>query len=222
MRERLLEDWLGKIGERGFEVPFSQVLATKGHKILRMGHSPIEHGKDIITRDAKGHLNAYQLKQGAIDIKEWERIHPQLVALVEGAIDHPNVGNERCQPWLVISGAFSTPVLDRISSHNQIWKRRKLPTLKVISGSELLTDFSSLSKDFWPVEIPEIQAFITLYQQAGDAFIDKGSYSKFCLGLIKTGGSIKAEVARRISALNIFISYLLSNAYAVGNHWAVV
>ncbi|HTJ77840.1 MAG TPA: hypothetical protein VL357_02495 [Rariglobus sp.] len=222
MRARLLEDWLAKIGERGFEVPFSQVLITHGHKVLRMGHSPIEHGKDIITRDAKRNLHAYQLKQGSVDLKEWERIYPQIVALVETAVDHPNVGRESFQPWLVISGSFSAPVLNRISNHNKEWKRRRLPTLKVIEGKELLTEFSNLASDFWPVELLEIEAFIALYQKPGAAFIDKAGYAKFCLSLIKGGGRVKAELARRLSALNIFVSYLLSRAYATGNHWAVV
>jgi hypothetical protein len=222
VRERLIEDWLAKIGERGFEVPFSQVLVTKGHKALRMGHSPIEHGKDIITRDPKGRLHAYQLKQGSVGLKEWEKIRPQVVALVESGIDHPNVGNERFQPWLVVSGEFSAPVLSRISADNLTWKRRGLPTLKVIAGKELLADFSALSTDFWPAELPEIKAFISLYQNAGAAFIDKAAYSTFCLGLLKGGGRVKAEVARRISSLNIFANYLLSNAYAAENHWAVV
>ena len=222
MRARLLEDWLAKIGERGFEVPFSQVLVTQGHKVLRMGHSPIEHGKDIITRDAKRLLHAYQLKQGSVDLKEWEKIYPQVVALVETAVDHPNVGRERFQPWLVISGSFSAPVLDRISNHNKEWKRRGLPTLKVICGKELLAEFSNLASDFWPVALQEIEAFIALYQKPGRAFIDKAGYAKFCLDLINGGGTVKAEVARRLSALNIFVSYLLSKAYATGNHWAVV
>lgn len=222
MRARLLEDWLAKIGERGFEVPFSQVLVTQGHKVLRMGHSPIEHGKDIITRDAKRQLHAYQLKQGSVDLKEWEKIYPQVVALVETAVDHPNVVRERCQPWLVISGSFSAPVLNRISGHNQAWKQRGRPALKVISGKELLTEFSNLASDFWPLELLEIEAFIALYQKPGPAFIDKAGYAKFCLSLIKGGGTVKAEVARRISALNIFVSYLLSKAYAADNHWAVV
>jgi hypothetical protein len=222
VRERLIEDWLAKIGERGFEVPFSQVLVTKGHKLLRMGHSPIEHGKDIITRDLKGRLHAYQLKQGSLGLKEWEKIRPQVVALVESGIDHPNVGNERFKPWLVISGEFSAPVLDRISADNLTWKRRGLPALEVIGGKALLAEFSALSTDFWPVALPEIQAFITLYQNSGTGFIDKAAYSTFCLALLQGGGTVRAEVARRISSLNIFVSYLLSSAYAKENHWAAV
>jgi len=222
VRARLLEDWLAKIGERGFEVPFSQVLVTQGHRVLRMGHSPIEHGKDIITRDSRGRFHAYQLKQGSVDLKEWEKIYPQIVALVETPVDHPNAGCENCQPWLVISGSFSAPVLSRISGHNQMWKRRGLPTLKIISGKELLAEFSHLASDFWPVELLEIEAFIALYQKPGAGFIDKAGYATFCLSLIRGGGTVKAEVARRISALNIFVSYLLSKAYAAGNHWAVV
>lgn len=222
MRERLIEDWLAKVGERGFEVPFAQLLVNKGHRVLRMGHSPIEHGKDIITRDGKGYLHAYQLKQGSVGLKEWERIRPQIVALVESGIDHPNAANERFQPWLVISGEFSAPVLSRISADNLTWKRRGLRPLKVTSGKELLADFATLSTDFWPVELPEIKSFIALYQNSGTAFIDKSALSVFCINLLNGGGRVKAEVARRIAAWNIFGSYLLSSSYAAANHWAIV
>lgn len=222
MRERFLEDWLAKIGERGFEVPFSQVLVSKGHKLLRMGHSPIEHGKDIITRDGRGKLHAYQLKQGSVGLKEWEQIRPQIVALVEAAVDHPNVANERCQPWLVISGEFSAPALSRIAAENLSWQRRRFPKLRVIAGKELLAEFSAMAGDFWPAKLPEVQSFIALYQQPGPALIDKPGYARFCLTLLQDGDRTKAGVARKISALNIFVSYLLSNAYAAQNHWAVV
>ena len=221
MRERLLEDWLDKIGERGFEVPFSQSLVTKGHKILYMGHSPIEHGKDIVTRDANGRLHAYQLKQGSVDLKVWERIRPQVVALVETAAEHPNVGNERFQPWLVVSGEFTAPAVSRINSENKSWHRRGFRPLKLIAAGALLADLSALASDFWPVKLPEIQAFIDLYQKPGEALIDKAGYAKFCVALLQREGWTRSEVARRISALNIFVSYLLAKAYAAGNHWAV-
>ena len=49
MKERLVEDWLSRINERGYEVPFSQGLISTGHRVLRCGHSPTEHGKDILS-----------------------------------------------------------------------------------------------------------------------------------------------------------------------------
>ncbi len=222
MRERLLEDWLAKIGERGFEIPFSQVLITRGHRVLLMGHSPIEHGKDIVTRDGKGRFHAYQLKQGSVGLKEWQRIRSQIVALVETAIDHPNVGNARFDPHLVISGEFSAPARSRIAAENKSWKRRGFRPLQLTSGKELLADFSTLASDFWPVAVPEIQAFLDLYQRAGKDLIDKESYAAFCVSLITGGRRVRTEVGRRIAALNIFVSYLLSKAYAAENYWAVI
>lgn len=222
MRERLLEDWLAKIGERGFEIPFSQVLITRGHRVLYMGHSPIEHGKDIVTRDSKGRLHAYQLKQGSVGLKEWERIRSQVVALVETAIDHPNVGKARFNPYLVISGELSTPARSRISAENKSWEQRGFRPLTLITGKELLADFSALASDFWPVGVPEIQTFLELYQRSGEQLIDKAQYAAFCLSVFTSGRQLKTEVSRRIAAINIFVSYLLSKAYAAENHWAVV
>lgn len=66
MKERLVEHWLSRINERGYEVPFCQTLASKGYRVLRCGHSPTEHGKDVLAIAPDGVVFAYQLKSGDV------------------------------------------------------------------------------------------------------------------------------------------------------------
>ena len=75
MKERLVEDWLIKAGERGgLDVAFCQILLAKGFKILRAGHSPTEVGKDIIAISPDKIIHAYQIKCGNIGLKDFEGI----------------------------------------------------------------------------------------------------------------------------------------------------
>ena len=64
MNERLVEDWLTKASERSYQTPFAQALLADGMQVLRVGHGPHEHGKDIIAIDPNGGVHAYQLKDG--------------------------------------------------------------------------------------------------------------------------------------------------------------
>lgn len=72
MRERIVEDWLTRINERGYQAAFGQILAAAGDKVLRISHGPYEHGKDVLTLTPAGEVHAYQLKDGDIGLKEWE------------------------------------------------------------------------------------------------------------------------------------------------------
>ena len=59
--ERAIENWLTKVNERQYQLPFCQVLAARGEAILYVStHGPFPKGKDIITRTRKGEINAYQ------------------------------------------------------------------------------------------------------------------------------------------------------------------
>lgn len=65
MIERVVENWLTSITERGYQIPFTQILTLEGHKVLYVSkHGQMEQGKDIITVDAQGHPCAFQLKSG--------------------------------------------------------------------------------------------------------------------------------------------------------------
>src|SRR3954471_453432 len=67
MRERLVEDWLIRINERGYDVAFCQILLLQGRHVLRAGHSPIEHGKDVLAASVdRKKVWGYQLKTGNV------------------------------------------------------------------------------------------------------------------------------------------------------------
>lgn len=63
MHEKLVEEWLIKVGERGgIDQAFGQWLISQGHEILWIGHSRIEFGKDIVFIDPEGEYHAFQIK----------------------------------------------------------------------------------------------------------------------------------------------------------------
>jgi len=104
MNERLVEDWLAKANERLYQRPFAPSLIAEGMEVLRVAHSPHEHGKDVIAVDKKGKVHAYQLKDGDLDLKNFEKDLGQIIALVETQVEHPAIsGQPRHQPWLVVS-----------------------------------------------------------------------------------------------------------------------
>src|SRR4051812_28170888 len=129
MNERLVEDWLTKANERSYQTPFAQALLAEGMQVLRVGHSAHEHGKDLIAIDPKGKVHAYQLKDGDLDLKGFEKDFGQTTALVETQVEHPAIpGQPPHQAWLVISGQASIPVEDRIRTLNLQWRKRGCPT----------------------------------------------------------------------------------------------
>ena len=79
MIERLIENWLTRSGERGYEVPFAQLLTSEGHRVIQGPvHHPFEHGKDILTFAPNGQLHAYQLKgPDLVSLRDFERIQQQ-------------------------------------------------------------------------------------------------------------------------------------------------
>jgi hypothetical protein len=91
--ERLIENWLTSAGERGYEVPFAQLLAAEGHRVIQGPvHHPFEHGKDILTFAPDGALHAYQLKgPDLVRLEDFEKIQGQLMALAGTAITHAAV-----------------------------------------------------------------------------------------------------------------------------------
>ncbi len=222
MKERLVEDWLTKAGERGgLDVAFCQILLARGCKILRAGHSPTEAGKDIIAVTPRGELQAYQIKSGDIGLKEFEQIQSQVTNLVEAAILHPNIRpGAKHRPFLVTTGIFKLPVESTVQGLNDSWRRRDFEPLTLIRGTELLPEFMSLAGDFWPVEPPEIRSFLSLYLAEGKGDLDHKAFTEFLRRLLPEQNLSKPVVARRIAAAGLFASYLLESFNRQGDHWS--
>ena len=221
MKERLVEDWLSRINERGFEVPFCQTLLAKGYRVVRCGHSPIEHGKDVIAIAPNGLVYCYQLKSGDVGQTELAKHLPQLNMLVEARPSHPGLPADfKYRPVLVTTGEYSPPAVSLVKELNGGWKERNLPELALIGGRQLLAELVSLSDDFWPVDAPVLRQFRELYLVDGRGDLEVAQFAKFITEIV-SNPSTSREIERRSAAANLFASYLLGPFYEESDHWSV-
>lgn len=222
MKDRLIEDWLTRINERGYESSFCQILLSQGYQILRCGHSPTEHGKDVLAISPDGAVCAYQLKSGDFSQADVGKHHAQLTMLVETRPIHPGLpASFEYRVFFVTTGEFKDPAVSLIRELNEGWQHRKLPTLTLIGGRQLLADFIKLSSDFWPVEAPEVRRFRELYLVDGRGDFDIDQFSKFLSELfrdVKSG----LDLERRATAANLFCSYLLGDFYKHADNWSII
>ncbi len=221
MKERLVEDWLIRINERGFEVPFAQSLVSKGYRVLRCGHSPTEHGKDVLAIAPDGAVCGFQLKTGDFGQAEVSKHQAQLNMLVEARPTYPGLPESfSYRPYLVTTGEFKDPAISLIRELNAGWTYRKLPTLEFINGRQLQVEFVRLSSDFWPVEAPAIRRFRELYLIDGRGDLDVPQFSAFLIEILR-GAKSGLDTERRVAAANVFASYLLAEFYARDDYWSI-
>lgn len=224
MNERLVEDWLIKASERSYQTPFAQALLAEGMQVLRVGHGSHEHGKDIIAIDKNGKVHAYQLKDGDFNLSDFGKELAQITSLVEAQVEHPAIsGHPPHQPWLVISGQTSMPVEDRIRTHNINWKKRRYKPLRTINGPQLLEKFNKMAADFWPQKPEDSRSLLSLYLVDGKCSLDKTAFAKLIAGIVPLEGDFnKADLIRKLSAVNLFTNYALSSFYSAKNHWEIL
>ena len=167
MIERLIENWLTSAGERDFEVPFTQLLASEGHRIIQGPvHHPFEHGKDILSFTNDGNLHAYQLKGSDIaNLRAFEAIQQQLFALANAAITHPAVTPSRRadRVFLVTNTKLTPPVRDRIEKFNIAILQSGGPPIEPIEQDQLLARLVAAHGKFLPQSLSDIRTLIDLY-----------------------------------------------------------
>ena len=167
MIERLIENWLTNAGERGYEVPFAQLLASEEHRIIQGPvHHPFEHGKDILTFAANGELHAYQLKgPDFLSLKDFEQIQGQLLALTGAAITHPAVTPARRadRVFLVTNATLTPPVRDRIEKFNTSNVPSGWPPIEPIERDQLLARFVAAHGKYLPKSLPDIRTLLDFY-----------------------------------------------------------
>lgn len=229
MRERVVENWLTSSNERTLQVPFCQLLLSEGYRVLHLSrHGEMEQGKDIIAVDPDGRPCGFQLKHakgGKIRQRDWETFKAQIDRLVELPIKHPAVPRGRQhRALLVTNGELDEPVRTEIVDRNEVWSRKGLPTLEVITKGDLLNRFQELQTNFWPSEVCDINALLELFLADGSACLDKAK----CAGLMESTLPLlrrrvgKAECKRAIASAAVFASYMLQSHQARGNHVAEV
>ena len=167
MIERLIGNWLPSAGERGYEVPFAQLIASEEHRVIQGPvHHPFEHGKDILTFAANGELHAYQLKgPDLVSLGDFEKIQEQLFALAGTAITHPAVTPARraARVFLVTNATLTPPVRDRIEKFNIANLPSGWPPIEPIERDQLLTRFVAAHGNYLPQSLPDIRTLLELY-----------------------------------------------------------
>ena len=176
---QLIRDWLTKTPERGFELPFAQLLISKGHRIIHIdSHSPNEQGKDIVSISPEGEICGYQLKKGTISKSTWRNeVHGELVELVEYPCHHPTVAGELCRPFLVVTGTLSEPAAANLTMFNISLKKRGMANVELLDKGWLEHNLGTGSI-LTLLSDPELfQKFLDAYYIDGSDYYDQKAYS---------------------------------------------
>ena len=183
MIERLIENWLNSTGERGYEVPFAQLLASEGHRIIQGPvHHPFEHGKDILSFSDNGDLHAYQLKgPDIVSLSGFEKMQGQLFALANAAITHPSVTPSRRadRVFLVTNSNLNPTVRDRIEKFSSSIIQSGGPRIELIEKDQLVTRFLASHGSYLPISLPDIRTIIDLYYGDSKSFFPVQEFARF-------------------------------------------
>jgi hypothetical protein len=228
MIERVVENWLTSANERGYEIPFCQLLAFRGHRILHLSsHGPQEQGKDIITIAPDGVPCAYQLKgERNIGLATWRSIRGEIEELIEIPIQHPSVPNDfkDHRAYLVNNGLLADTVRREIHDRNRAYKRRRLPTLNLILRGDLHKDFVEIHGRFLPTEPADFRRFLELYLADGRGMLPEKRLADFLTSILPIKGNPvrKLEIERALASSLVLTGYALSPYVERRNHVAVV
>ncbi len=223
MLERILENWLTNLNERGYEIPFTQLLSAEGFKVLHgPAHHPFEHGKDILALAQSGHLYAFQLKGGDIDLADLESIQGQLLALCATAVTYPGVEPPRRpdRVALVTNGKLTPPARGRLEAFNHANRPLGLPVLECIEGEHLVGRFKDAHQQYLPTNPSDLNRFLTLYLSDGSGPFPIEEFLGFINTLIdpalKSGAVIR--IHRALASMVLFTSYTTSPWERLRNH----
>lgn len=225
MIERAIENWLINSDERGYQIPFCQLLSLKGYKITHVStHGPFEQGKDIIAISPEGMPCAFQLKAGGISLDRWRKIRPEIEELLDIPIAHPSVDKSiPHKSFFVTTGNLSDPVRREIDDRNEQRKRKNKTILETIVGGQLLRDFISTNEKFLPKEISDIQFFLGLYTYDGKNPLPKEKFAKFFSIISPLNEKQNNKNIIRLAANNLlFSTYVLSPYEKSKNYWSIV
>lgn len=226
MIERAIENWLINAGERNYQIPFCQVLLSKGHKVIYVSsHRPMEQGKDIVTIDNEDNYCAYQLKTGKLDIPTWRRISGEIEELIELPIIHPSV--DKSKPWksfLVTNGEVIDEVRIQIDQRNDdnLRRQRGYSYLDIIDGHTLLGEFINSQGNFIPRKLEDFDAFLRLFLADGTDYLPKAKFFEFLNNTVLVNISNRqSDPIDAISSSVIITGYLLSPYQIQENHYAL-
>lgn len=218
---RLIENWLTKTPERGFEVPFAQVLNSKGHRIVHIdSHSPTEQGKDIITVDPRRRPCGYQLKQGNVTGSRWDKeIMSELHQLVELPVWLPALKDKLVHPHLVVTGTLNETAQLRLRQFNVGLRQRGFREVELIDRHVLMNWFEAAFGRFSPLEPESTNQLLEHYLSDGRENLNKRRFFEMISNFPEFQTREKGKIRGHISGLPIISAYAVTPAASLENHW---
>lgn len=222
---RAIEDWLANATERGYQAAFCHLLNSMGYAVVHSTtHGPAEEGKDVIAKDARGRVFAFQLKRGNINVHQWRKIKSEIEELTEYPIRHPSINKRaKWQPVLVTNGDINEHVSGRIENINTILEQRGFKKLIAWSKSELLMKFVKHARGFIPTPITDFHRLLGMSIEDGKGFINKEKLDiilKSILPLDHNSKSKKPKLAiKSIKPAAVITEFALGGFDRAGNHF---
>ncbi len=224
MIDRIVENWLTKTNEKGYQIPFCQYLLSDNYTILHVSsHGQMEQGKDIIALDKNEVPCGFQLKSGDINANVWRKIKGEIDELVEIPISYPNLDkNVKHRAILVTNGRITDKVRRDIDDKNLRWKQLGFPELEVVTGLELLKKFIGVHGSFLPTELSDFRTFLELLLSDGRELLNKELFTVFLESVFFTKKEKKSEIKRKIASTVLLTQYVLQPFESVENHVSII
>lgn len=230
MRERLLENWLDRINERGYQPVFCQALASQGHVVVHSTrHGPMEFGKDVVSRDESGHLHAFQLKGNPgsrLTIGQWNEILPQINALMLQPVEPPLCDTAQLAvPYLVTNGEVDEDVHAAIRGLNVIASKQSRPELKLVSRGELIGQYiGPIANLVWPSSTDVDSHILKCWSRDGADFLDPAMLHEVLTIALPFDDMPKSAklLERTLFGAAIVNEFCLRRYVEVGNHVATL
>ena len=226
MKSKIVENWLTKVNELTFTIPFSQLLISEGHRVVHISsQGPLEQGKDIISVDPNGVVHCYQLKCGKINGRVWGEIKAEIDQLVELPPKHPSLPEvvEEWEAYLVTNGSIANPTARDIYDYAEIKKRKGHRPLKTMVGGELVSAFTEFYDRFLPVDVLNLQTFLEIYNQNGDFDLESSKFKLFFESFFEASSDVsRQKKVEAIRASLVLCNYLLSQKHERGNYIGII
>ncbi len=222
MQEKLVERWLTDANELTYQIPFCEVLVSRGHDVIHVStHGRGEHGKDIVSRSRRGRLCTYQLKGGDISLSEWRRIRDEVAELVELPVRVPGVSeSEPHTPYLVTNGDIRGDAVENIVRYRDRWHGSGAGRLRVISRRRLLRLFIDAHARFLPTGLVEFRKFVELFVADFGDRLPREKFARLLEEIVPSAGAALSSVkARRVLAgLAVIAGYIAEQYERAENH----
>lgn len=221
MQEKLVEHWLTSVNELTYQIPFCEVLVSKGYDVLHVStHGRGEHGKDVVARSRRGRLFTFQLKGGDVSLRDWREIRGEVEELVQLPVRVPGVNeSEPHIPVLVTNGEIRGDALESIVRYRDEWARGGAPRLRVISRRTLLRYFLDAQGRFLPTGLVEFRRFVELFVADFHERLPRDKYATLLEELISTMpvGS-ETKMRRALAGVAVVAGYIAEQYVRAENH----